>query len=84
MIGLLMTAFFRDVKNATLSLVVLFLVFILFSRLLIVDGDYMNPYCYRSAPDGNFGAKVPVYLSFACLSRYVANAVFLVFNFSSF
>ena len=86
MLGIFAAGLFRDAKNATLFLVVLFVVFLLFSRLLLFDPEiqnYLGPiYDSRNAIKDiltldikKWAMIIPIFASFTSMSRYITNLI---------
>ena len=87
-LGLMMTALFRDAKNSTLALVVLFVIYLLFSRLLLEEKlmglmeTIGSDACRLEITER--GCILPILLSFCCLGRYAANVILECFSIEQF
>lgn len=84
-LGIFAATLFRDVKNATLSIVVLYIFYILFSRLFIVENcakvyllpleEFFNYHPQELVTSGGLYLEhlVPILITFAMFSRYATN-----------
>ena len=76
--GVASIAIFRDVKSATISLVILFIAFMVFSRAFINQESYM--YALPRIPSGELEWHEiewlpPIIISFLGIGRYVFNVL---------
>lgn len=77
-LGVASIAFWRDVKSATIGLVILFIAFLVFSRTFITEQTYM--YSMTTIPSGELGVydmkwSIPIALSFLGIGRYTFNVL---------
>ena len=86
-LGIFAAGLCRKAKNATLFLVVVFVVFLLFSRLfLIANGveQYLSPlhllynYMQLDLEYSQWGCFIPLCLSLFSMSRYITNLICLI------